>query len=127
METLEDLQIFPPGRHRPPSHRQLAHNPVDVLRGHLPRPRAQRGERALQQPGVVVDRYRAEPARPPRRHYALRLKLPRVHSHRLDWHTTLDHPQPRPGSSTTPHLCQTSGDSIRLSQALTGQGVKALT
>jgi DNA replication protein DnaC len=25
------------------------------------------------------------------------------------------------------HLCQTSGDSIRLSQALTGQGVKALT
>jgi DNA replication protein DnaC len=25
------------------------------------------------------------------------------------------------------HLCQTSGDSVRLSQALTGQGVKALT
>jgi DNA replication protein DnaC len=25
------------------------------------------------------------------------------------------------------HLCQTSGDSIRLSQAITGQGVKALT
>jgi DNA replication protein DnaC len=25
------------------------------------------------------------------------------------------------------HLCQTNGDSIRLSQALTGQGVKALT
>ena len=25
------------------------------------------------------------------------------------------------------HLCQTSGDSIRLSQALTGQGAKTLT
>jgi DNA replication protein DnaC len=25
------------------------------------------------------------------------------------------------------HLCQTNGDSVRLSQALTGQGVKALT
>ena len=25
------------------------------------------------------------------------------------------------------HLCQTSGESVRLSQALTGQGVKALT
>jgi DNA replication protein DnaC len=25
------------------------------------------------------------------------------------------------------HLCQTSGESVRLSQALTGRGVKALT
>jgi hypothetical protein len=25
------------------------------------------------------------------------------------------------------HLCQTSGDSVRLTQALQGQGVKALT
>jgi hypothetical protein len=25
------------------------------------------------------------------------------------------------------HLCQTSGDSVRLSQAMTGKGVKALT
>ena len=104
VEALEDLHVLPPGRGRPPRHRQVADHPVDVLRRHLPRRAAQRLQRPLQQPDVVADRHRAEPPRPPRRHerlHALGLELPRVAGQRLlDHGPALHHPQASDATGT---------------------------
>jgi hypothetical protein len=89
VEPLEDLDVLPAGRGRPPRDRQVADQLVDVVGGHLPGRAAQGLQRPFQQPDVVADRHRAEPAGPPRgdkRLYALSLVLPRVARQRLLHH-----------------------------------------
>ncbi|MGW4824627.1 hypothetical protein ACWEP4_38315 [Streptomyces sp. NPDC004227] len=81
VEPLEDLDVLTTRRGLAALHGEVTDHAVDVLRGHLPRWPAQRGQRPLQQTDVVVDGHRAEPAGPPRgdeRVDACGLELPRI-------------------------------------------------
>ncbi|ULR54403.1 hypothetical protein [Streptomyces deccanensis] len=85
VEALEDLHVLPPGRGLAALDREVTDDAVDVLGRHVPRGSAERRERPLQQPDVVVDGHRAEPAGPPRsdeRVNTRRLELPRIRRQR---------------------------------------------
>ena len=61
-EPLERRYIPAPGARRHPGRRELTHDPVDVLAGHLPGRAPARVEEPFQGAGAVADGQRAEPA-----------------------------------------------------------------
>ena len=142
VEPLERLHVPATGRGRQPVRGQRPDHPVDVLDGHLPRWTTQQTQHPLEHPGVVFDGHRAEPAGGPRRQIRLhtrglehdRVRLDgRAQIERMPVPVAFDELRPKTLATATvdrllhhAHVAQTSGESVRVSHALAGDGDTAL-